>query len=411
MSPFYITITRERPDLGLWKRFYRVASDKGRFWLDLAKRFRPNTLTARKGIWNTPWPMAVHPQLAMPAYDPDFKRTFGEVSDQRALEIRDLIRQGRRLALFYSGGIDSTVCAVAMLKNLSSEEMKEVTFCCNINSATENPVFFDRHLHNKVTLLDSTRTQYSDLIAMGYYPITADTGDDIFGTEQATQFYFSYAQLVDQLAGPGRARLSALQDDPRLMERPYKQFADLLIPFLSPGFDFGVAAETYSRDIGEWLYDKIIHNIETQEVPIYSLHDFFWWIIFNLRYTHCALRGPLFYSSAEGIKAAITTYLINWFNTADYQRWSMANNNNGQKICRPTATHYKWAARNYIYDFDRNDWYFKYKIKSVSLYGLLQNNFDAFRMMFALDCDYRLHWLSDAQVQHEFEDGLQGFQG
>jgi hypothetical protein len=66
-------------------------------------------------------------------------------------------------------------------------------------------------------------------------------------------------------------------------------------------------------------------------VSIYSLHDFFWWIIFNLRYSHCALRGPLFYYSGTEIREAIADYLINWYKTSDYQLWSMGNNNNGQK--------------------------------------------------------------------------------
>jgi hypothetical protein len=413
MSTFYLTITRDQPDVQLWSKLYREVPEKARYWLHLARRFRPNTLVARCGVWAAPWPMAVHPQLQMPAYDAAFNKTFSEVSDQRALEIRELIRQGKRLALFYSGGIDSTVCAVGLLKNLNAEELREVAFCCNINSATENPVFFDKFIRNRITVIDSNRTQYSDLIAQDYYPITADTGDDIFGTEQATQFYFDYARLVNELAapGPGRAQLRRYQDDPKLMELPYAYFVDLLIPFLSPDFRPGIRPEKYDRKIGEWLYQKIVRNIETAAFPIYSLHDFFWWIIFNLRYTHCALRGPLFYYSGQDVKTAITKYLVNWFNTADYQRWSMANNNNGQKIRRATAIHYKWAARSYIYDFDRNDWYFKYKIKSVSLYGLLQNNFDAFNMLFALDSDYRLHWLSDAAVRHEFEEGLQNFQG
>ncbi len=411
MPQYYLTITRDRPDTALKDRCYQNASEKGRFWLDLARRFRPQTMAARNGLWTTPWPMTVHPRLAMPAYDPNFQKSFADISDQRALEIRGLIRGGKRVALLYSGGIDSTVCAVAMLKNLDREELKSVAFCCNINSAAENPVLFDRYIKNRVALLDSNRMKYNDLIAQGYHPITADTGDDIFGTEQATQFYFSYWRLVDEVPGPGRAELVRCGDDPKLMELPYGKFVDLLIPFLSPDFDFGGALDGQNRRVGRWLYEKIVHNIATADVPIYSLHDFFWWIIFNLRYTHCALRGPLFYYSGTDIRQAITDYLINWYNTPDYQFWSMANNNNGQKICKPAATHYKWAARNYIYDFDGNEWYFKYKIKSISLYGLLQNNFDAFKMMFALDSDYQLHWLTDRKVQDEFQHGLQSFAG
>jgi hypothetical protein len=407
MTPFYITIVANRPEQYIWSEIYPTLSDTGKLWLDLARRFHPNTLTARRGKWDTPWPMVPHPNLAMPSYEPGFAKTFSEVSDQRALDIRDMIRQGRRVALYYSGGLDSTVCAVALLKNLNEEELDNVAFCLNVNSASENPVFFDRFLRDKATLLDSSTHRYSDLIGLGYAPITADAGDDIFGTEQATQFYYSYPQLVARLSGPARRKLMLLDDHPRLMEMPYREFADVLIWFLSPD-DASIPA---NYRIGKWFYGKMLENIATSDVPIHSLHDFFWWLIFNLRFTHCSLRGPLFYFQGEEIEAAITTRVVNWFNTPDYQRWSMANNNNGQKITRPTATHYKWAARSYIYEYDRNEWYFNYKIKSVSLNRLLRNASEGTLDLFALDVNYRRYWLNDPFVRALFTQGLHSFNG
>jgi len=407
MSAFYLTIIWDRPDHYVWSEIYPALPEAGRRWLDLARRFHPNTITARKGTWHTPWPMTVHPCLAMPAYDPGFSKTFAEVTDQRAIEVRDMVRQGKPVALYYSGGIDSSVCAAALLKNLGAEELKHVAFCCSINSATENPVFFDRYIRGKITLLDSNKNQYSDVIEKGYLPITADTGDDIFGTEQATQFYFSFPTLVEALSGPARARLALLQDHPKLMELPYHHFVDLLIPYFSP---LGPAGDK-NRKVGEWFYHKLTANIATSDVPIYSLHDLFWWLIFNLRFTHCSLRGPLFYYRGEDVQDAITKHIINWFNTPDYQQWSMVNNNNGQKICKPTAMHYKWAARHYIHDFDHNEWYFNYKIKSVSLNRLIRNNRHRVENMFALDTCYHRYWLDAPDVRDVIEQGLHNFAG
>lgn len=407
MTPFYITIVGNRPEQYIWSEIYPTLPTRGKLWLDLARRFHPNTLTARRGKWDTPWPTVPHPCLAMPSYDPGFDKTFTEISDQRALDIRDLIRQGRRVALYYSGGLDSTVCAVALVKNLSKEELGSVAFCLSINSATENPVFFDRFIRNNLTLIDSTRHQYSDVIRLGYAPITADTGDDIFGTEQATQFYYSYASMVARHSGSSRRRLALLEDHPKLMELPYQEFADLLIAFFSPD-DPSVPA---NYQIGKWFYGKMLDNIATSDVPIYSLHDLFWWLIFNLRFTHCSLRGPLFYFKGEDVESAITKHIINWFNTPDYQRWSMANNNNGQKIRKPTASHYKWAARSYIFEFDHNEWYFNYKIKSVSLNRLLRQSLPDVLDLFALDVNYQRYWLNEPSVRELFVQGLHCFNG
>jgi hypothetical protein len=76
MTAFHLTIIWVRPDHHLWSQVYPTLPEKGRLWMDLAYRFHPNTLTARRGLWKTPWPMTVHPQLAMPAYDPKFSKTF-----------------------------------------------------------------------------------------------------------------------------------------------------------------------------------------------------------------------------------------------------------------------------------------------------------------------------------------------
>jgi hypothetical protein len=405
MNRFYLTMIWEQPEHYLWSEIYPALPEGGRRWMDLARRFHPNTITARRGTWETPWPMTVHPQLAMPAYDSGFRRTFAEVSDQRALEVRDVVRRGSRVALYYSGGIDSTVCAVALLKNLGPDELEQVALCCDTNSAAENPVFFDRYIRGKIALLDSGKNQYNDVIKKGYLPITADTGDDIFGTEQATQFYFSYPKLVEELSGPARTKLALLQDHPNLAELPYQSFVDLLIPFLSPGDP----TIDRNRQVGEWFYHKLTTNIATSDVPIYSLHDLFWWIIFNLRFTHCSLRGPLLYYQGDDVRGAITKYIINWFNTPDYQQWSMANNNNGQKIAKSSATHYKWAARCYIHEFDRNEWYFNYKIKSVSLKRLIWANRKTAENLFGLDDQYQQYWLSDPEARSVVEEGLHNF--
>jgi hypothetical protein len=52
----------------------------------------------------------------------------------------------------------------------------------------------------------------------------------------------------------------------------------------------------------------------------------------------------------------------------------MNNNSNGTKIGY-TASTYKKAARDYIFDFDRNPWYYHFKLKIENV-GLLYNKQD-----------------------------------
>jgi hypothetical protein len=387
---FHITIVRAYPGDHL-RYLYPRMSRHGRHWADLSLRFAASDFTARRGEWATPWRIEQEPTYAMPEYDPKFGKSFAEVSDERALEIRDLIRStGRRVALYYSGGIDSTVAAVALLKNLSAEELGNVAICTSVDGVIENPLFYKSHLRDRVRILDSERTRYDDLIAHGYYAITADTGDSIFGTEQMTQLLFSYTELVDKLPREARERLRRLCDDPTIGEQPYERFADLIISYL------GIE---HNPELGTWFYEKLVRNIGTSGVPVHSLHDFFWWFIFNVKYMHCALRAALFYYRGDDVKGAVRSNIINWYNTDDYQRWSMANNNNGEKIRNNLSTTYKWAAREYIHAYDRNDWYRDFKLKLGSFQLLLRSNNGEHRKVFGLDTDYNVYKLDDMPLR------------
>jgi hypothetical protein len=80
---------------------------------------------------------------------------------------------------------------------------------------------------------------------------------------------------------------------------------------------------------------------------------------------NCGVRGALYYNDSIDLNRAIHA-IDNWYNDPVYQHWSMNNNNNGQKIGGGPAT-YKKAARDFIYDFDKNDWYRSFKLKLESM--------------------------------------------
>ena len=81
----------------------------------------------------------------------------------------------------------------------------------------------------------------------------------------------------------------------------------------------------------------------------------------------------------------------------DYQLWAMSNNNNGQKIANGSISKYKMAARKYIYDFDKSDWYFKYKTKISSMQNIVirNDNFFVNKPFFGIDENYNRVYLDD----------------
>lgn len=383
-----------------WDTFYPQFDKNARLWIDIAKYFSKNRLINRAGEWSSPWETQIVPGFEMPQFDLNFSMSFEEITDQRALDIKKLIQNtNTRVAVYYSGGIDSTVCLVSLLKNLSMEELKLIDVCLSSESIIENPIFFYNHILNKLNIIDSSKLRYSDIQNQGHFAITSDQGDSIFGTELGTQMYYSYPQLLNSISEKSKSNLANLNlkiSDPDVH---YSQFADLLIAYFN--------LDT-NPDFGKQFYEKLHQNILSVNVPIQSLHDFFWWYIFNIKYMECALRSSIYYYLGSDIKKSIQSTVINWFNHENYQKWSMVNNNNGEKINGNTTATYKWAARKYIYSYDKNDWYFNYKSKLSSLKNIIRRNDDSNSKLdiFSMDTNYKLYYFRDPEVKNYINEKL-----
>lgn len=333
-----------------------VSRQGPKFMIDLATRFRPARFVARDGEWSLPWVQEVIPKFTMPSYNPIFNLSFSEVTDIEATKIKDRINKGEHFAITYSGGIDSTVIMAALIKNLSKRELENVHVYASVNSIIENPNFWEKFIFEKFKIIDSNKFKLDDLIEMGLTPITADEGDAIFGTMIGLNLYHTYDAMLAELSPTVRNNLKLLKNKISSEEVHYSLYKDLIIKQLSL---------SKNEEFGRILYEKFNRNIQTSSVPIHSLHDFFWWIIFNVKYLNCSVRSALYFNDRIDFKQAI--YKIeNWYNAENYQLWSMVNNNNGTKI-ESNVMSYKKVAREYIYDLDNNEWYKNYKLKLESL--------------------------------------------
>lgn len=347
---------------------YGEASDGGKFAMDLQRSpLQLSRFVPRQAEWSTPFLTAVEPSLAMPDFDPLFALSFADVCDSKALEVKQRIVSGERFALMYSGGIDSTVILASLLKHLSAEELHSVAIVCNQSSIDEYPLMWERYIQDKLRVLDANTVHYDDLIYQGYAPITGDNGDCLFGTFAAIDFYNKYFD-------------GTAPDD------HYSVHKDKLIDF------FG-STPSALPNFGELLYLKMERCAQTAQVPIHSVHDLFWWLIFDPKYVNCAMRGAIFFQHSLGIDQVMQR-MENWFNDVRYQQWSMANNNNGQKIAG-NGQSYKLAARQYIFDFTGDREYFLHKKKIASLNNV-QYRHD-FPATFAVTRDYqRIDFHTDA---------------
>jgi len=403
---FHSTISKNpMQDRLYYKDIYLTLPPAGKFHVDISRRFIYNRFAPRTGEWSTPFPTVLMPGYEMPDYDPNFSKTFAQVTDERALDIKKILQDdpSQKIAVYYSGGMDSLCVFVALLKVLNNEEKSRVTLCMSMDSVVEYPTFYDKYIKDKFNIIDLKmgKVRYHDLFAQGYRVITADSGDAMFGTEVSTQFYYSYKNYAKNLSGENIAKLEGLLNNVTSADVHYSNFADIIIEYFNIK---NTMPEQYaSPDFGRLYYEKLVKLASTSKYPVHSLHDFFWQIIFNIKWCHCAFRGPLFFGDNQNLERDIQYSSINWFNTSDYQQWSMANNGTGEKIRGVTSATYKWAARQYLYDFTKDMWYFHFKLKLASLPKIgpvigWEHQIDV-GMRFALDTNYEVVRFNDPGVR------------
>lgn len=406
---YFSSIIFNRYQDQFWNDLREESGPAGKFMIDMAKRINPNRFITRNGEWSIPWQQDIPPGFEMPEYDPNFSKSFEQVTDERALWIKQLINeQNQKIAVMYSGGIDSTLVLCSLIKNLTEEELKNVVVVTSSHAIVENPVFWEKFVFGKFKIYDSSKIKYDTLIELGYRPITADEGDCIFGTALGLTLYTNYDYYIKDLSTDSKLYLHSIRDKITSADVHYSAYKDLIIKH------FSVEG---SPTFGEEFYNKFVKNIETSSVPVQSLHDFFWWMIFNIKYLNCSIRGAIYFNDRIPVKTAIYDWIINWFNGADYQRWSMANNNNGEKIGYSQST-YKMAARRYIFSVDKNPWYFYFKTKLESLGHSIVYTQDTSMVpmdkhpntRFGLDKDYNILYIDDPDVKNYITHHIVNYQ-
>lgn len=403
--------------------FFNELPEGGRFYCNILRSQNIEAYIPRAGEWSDPWPNYLLPGLEIPDYNNSFDLTFSEVSDLRGLEIKKLINEtGRKVVLSYSGGIDSTVCLVSLLKNLNKQELENVVISMTSDSIIENPEFYSKYIKNKLKVVDLTNHYHSDFILNeNCYVISADLGDFILGTELGTKMYSQIPYLEKEIGS--RESLHKYVNDPTVHYSKYKNIIALYLNKVlerniqtlnAQSFEKGfLDINSSDRLFGELFYEKVHKNIQTSNAPVYSLHDFFWWTMFNIKFAWGALRAGIDYGSGINLDKVLNDGMIPWYISKEYQLWSLKNNNNGEKIKGITQGLYKWAPKKYIHEFDKNDWYFRHKIKIASGPILMKRiwwkNYKEFDRRIGMDQNYQPIMIDSTGVNEQIKTGLYNY--
>ncbi len=285
-------------------------------------------------------PLRTKALFPIPAFR-KFEQTLEAVCAGRA---RELIARANAfdcdMFILWSGGIDSTLALVSLLKESTDADRARFVVLLSEYSISENPRFFDAYIRG--TLRVDTATRLPEILGTRHLVISGEHNDQLFGSD-------IMAPLIRK-------------HGTNIIHAPYER--EILREHFLETLGSGHLSDFYVE-----LFERLPAASPT---PIVSLFDFTWWINFSLKWQTVYAR-TLTFTKPENASNITDEYLRNFYapfyNTDEFQLWSM---NNPDKRIKDTWASYKWPCKDIIYDFTKDEVYRDTKLKMGSLGAFMQ---------------------------------------
>lgn len=300
---------------------------------ELFKVVSPNAcLIDRTGALETPFPIQVLYEI------PTQLDALHDYDTLCILRAKEILASSKKIMIFYSGGLDSTVVVLSFLIAIKAGHgsFDQITIAATPHSIVENPEFwFARVLPNfRLASANAVLQQVSSDDVDCY--VLGENADQLFGSD-------------------------IILGDMTLLDKP--STADELERFISSK---GVAetAKPYVHRVLSKLKASSPCKLET-------MADIIWWLNFSCKWQSVALRTLCFtnfldkFSNLEQLGRFKT-----FFNTPEFQVGAITNSF-AKWGTKPAHENYKMASRTFIEAYAGLDKYCASKIKVPSLYRVL----------------------------------------
>lgn len=264
--------------------------------------------------------------------------SFEKVSNDRARLLMDkAIASNRKIAIMWSGGVDSTLIATSLLKVCTKTELKKhCVVLLSHDSIIENPRFYDKHILPNFDLMPANNFAH----IMGndkYLYVTGEGNDQLFASLFVIEAY--------KIFWGGKFT-------------PYDPISDdNMVPFIQHRTKFNEADSIK-------LYAVLKKLCGASPVKIETPYQFFWWCNFALKWQNVYVRSMLFSHpiNRDGIK--MEDNYTTFFHNDDFQLWTMNTIHKFGKIAKDDTNHsYKEVCKEIIFEFDGNSDYRQNKNK------------------------------------------------
>lgn len=287
---------------------------------------------ARCGLDTWPWKFekdfwhTVMPQTRIP--DPaDTQLDFATITDETAWHFRQT-KFDRPWFIDWSGGIDSTAILVAVLKNFDRADYENVTVLMNAASVWENVDFYREHIVGNFRCINTHQFNRSER-SRAHYRMHGDPGDMLWGATKGLQ-----------------AKKDGL-DLSRDWKRSYPAWQQF-------------NAVLFGQKSADWIYRVMAENIESvPQYEIQSIADWYWWLNFNFKWIQKMLHDV----SSITVQTPVEFFdcITPWYAQPLYQQWSLSRGRFG--LLSGDIESYKIEAKDYIFAYDHNVYYRKFKTK------------------------------------------------
>ena len=304
----------------------------------LMKMFNPSiSFFDRTGTLE--WPFRVKNLFPMPK-NHHTDKTFATICRETMDRVIDHANANpdKEFVVMYSGGIDSTLLMVLLLQQADKALLDRTLVILNENSIQENSAFYEQHIKRRFRMASSNRfEQYLD---PKYIVLTGEFADNVFGS-------LTLNMAMDSLG------------DRSIIHAPDKDYAH---QFFLKKLGTNLQVEVAMADI-EAICKVCPFTID-------SMHDYMWWINFTMKWQAVYFR--VLSHKEPHVKLTwdwVENDFIHFFNTEEFQQWSMTN---PDKKVREKWNTYKWPAKDIIYEYTKDEAYWREKTKVPSLPGMLR---------------------------------------
>lgn len=256
--------------------------------------------------------------------------SFVDICDARAIEILELSKT-KPTTISWSGGIDSTVILVSLLKNGYDKTVHNINVFTDQIGIDEYPLFYNKFVLGNFEVVSDGY----DVIMKDRLLCTGDPGDQIFGSAWCLNLMKEFGDTISK--------------------EPYEVLHQRLAA------KYGVKSTFY--------FNHFRAIIPYCPFKIKTVEDFSWWWNFSQKWNHCNYRTLLGCSN----ETIVQKNLIGYFDNDLFQIWSMLNPE--LKMKDGLQINHKAPAKEYIIEYTKDsDYWFKLKVASFALNYEKHNN-------------------------------------